>query len=154
MPSDLASVLILGLGAALLAIAGRSSRWTKANARAREVAGPVGEARLKAYAALLSSGVAPEALPRPGAAAPPAPPSSSPATSSSPVTSSSPATLPVPPLPDPHLAARVTALEAKVAALEAQVGAPGAVELASMRAPRPEGGEPEAPRAPGLRAFP
>ncbi len=133
MPDDVVAILLYVAGAiALLAVVWKLGA-ARAEAKVRKARGdrPLGEERLKAYAAMVEVGV------------PPPPPASSKTT-----------VPPVGSVPDPHLLERVRALEAKVAALEAQVGAPAAAELAGMRAPRAGDGMPDAPRPPGLRAFP
>jgi len=171
---DVVTILLYVAGAIALVFIVSWLAAPVVEARARKARGdrPLGEERLKAYAAMVGVGMPPAAAdaalspigpgpaapsapppprpsagvppaPRPSAGVPPAPPSSSKAT-----------VPPVGPFPDPHLLERIRALEAKVAALEAQVGAPAEADLAGMRAPRPERAPQDAPRPPGLRAFP
>ena len=154
MPDDVVAILVYVAGAlALLAIVWKGgAAW--ADAQARKVRGdrPIGEERLRAYAAMVGAGTpaaaaaaALSSIQPASAVAPPPPP---------PPPSSQATAPPVGPVPDPHLLERIRALEAKVAALEAQVGAPAAADLEGMRAPRPGGDTVDASRPAGLRAFP
>lgn len=145
MPDDVQVIVLYAAAAiALIVVVGKGgAAWAEAKVRRARGDRLLGEERLRAYAAMVEVGIPTKPAVPAVPAVPPAPPSSS-----------RPTALPGGTFPDPHLLERIQALEAKVAALEAQVGAPAAAELAGMRAPPADDGRPEAPRPPGLRAFP